>query len=193
MKLFFSEATLGFYSTEMHGESIPSDAVTITQQEHGELLLGQSQGSVIAADQYGRPFLKGPETPGIADRKAAAQALIDLSAGNARQRYVSAGQLIEEEYRQAHDSVKKWRLEGDPSNAVPDDVQSWADAAGITAEEAAADIEATAASWSAALSAIRFARLNGKAAVDAAEDLNAAHDMRAAAEPYIQQLDAIGP
>lgn len=59
---------------------------------------------------------------------------------------------------------------------------------GIVAEQAAQDILDTGAAWMSALSAIRQARLLGKAAVDAAAD---AADFDAVAAPYIAQLEAI--
>ncbi len=60
--------------------------------------------------------------------------------------YISKGLLVEEEYRLAKTQAEKWITDGKPSQ-VPDAVQSWADAAGMTPEEAAGDIATTALSW----------------------------------------------
>lgn len=56
--MFFSAKKMGFYTSEIHGENMPDDVVEITDEEHTELLEGQSLGKVIAADKDGRPFLQ---------------------------------------------------------------------------------------------------------------------------------------
>ena len=42
--MFYSKSTGGFYSRAIHGDNIPADAVEITDEEHRELLEGQSRG-----------------------------------------------------------------------------------------------------------------------------------------------------
>lgn len=61
--MYYAKSTNGFYSREIHGDEIPEDAVEITQQQHADLLQGQSEGKVIAADEAGRPFLTDPPPP----------------------------------------------------------------------------------------------------------------------------------
>jgi hypothetical protein len=58
--MYFSKLTGGFYATQIHGDSIPADAVEITAEEHAALLAGQSSGKVITADAEGRPCLAEP-------------------------------------------------------------------------------------------------------------------------------------
>lgn len=58
--MFYSKDTGGFYSREIHGDAIPSDAVEITASEHSALLEGQSQGKLIQADANGKPVLADP-------------------------------------------------------------------------------------------------------------------------------------
>lgn len=53
--MFYSKSTGGFYTTEIHGDAIPADAVEITTKEHAELLAAQSQGKRIQPDADGRP------------------------------------------------------------------------------------------------------------------------------------------
>ena len=55
--MFYSKSTNGFYSTEINGDNIPSDAVEISEEEYSALLAGQSEGKVIAADENGYPIL----------------------------------------------------------------------------------------------------------------------------------------
>jgi hypothetical protein len=61
--MFYSKSTGGFYTREIHGAAIPTDAVEITTEEHAALLEGQSQGKIIAADENGRPVLIDPPPP----------------------------------------------------------------------------------------------------------------------------------
>lgn len=61
--MFYSATTGGFYTPEIHGDNIPSDAVEITEAEHAALLEGQSQGKLIGADENGRPILQDPPPP----------------------------------------------------------------------------------------------------------------------------------
>ena len=58
--MFYSKQTGGFYSREIHGDNIPTDVVEITNDEHRELIEGQSQGKLIQADANGHPILVDP-------------------------------------------------------------------------------------------------------------------------------------
>ncbi|WEJ72834.1 DUF4376 domain-containing protein [Pseudomonas sp. PSE14] len=58
--MYYSKATGGFYSGDIHGAAIPSDAVEITVEERNALLVGQSSGLRIEADEHGRPTLRSP-------------------------------------------------------------------------------------------------------------------------------------
>ena len=61
--MFYSKATNGFYTLEIHGDNIPADAVEITEAEHAALIEGQSLGKRIVADENGRPILQDPPPP----------------------------------------------------------------------------------------------------------------------------------
>lgn len=61
--MFYSASTKGFYALELHGTNMPADVVEITAEEHLDLLNGQSDGKVIAADEAGRPVLVDPPAP----------------------------------------------------------------------------------------------------------------------------------
>lgn len=58
--MYFSKSRLGFYLPEIHGSSIPADAVEITTDEHHALLEGQAAGLIISADDTGHPVLVAP-------------------------------------------------------------------------------------------------------------------------------------
>ncbi|QXG55972.1 tail fiber assembly protein [Pantoea jilinensis] len=63
MTKFYSALTNGFYSEEMNGDTIPEDAIEITDEEWGALLDGQSKGRLISSDKKGRPILKDYPAP----------------------------------------------------------------------------------------------------------------------------------
>lgn len=55
--MFYSKSTGGFYSAEVHGDNIPSDAVEITEDHYIALFEGQSLGKKIVGDGNGYPTL----------------------------------------------------------------------------------------------------------------------------------------
>lgn len=193
MSKFYSAKTGAFYAVEIHGNRIPGDAVEISDEYHRELIDGQSADKMIGADSKGRPVLVDVPLEPLNERKAKAKQAIDIEAGNARQRFVSDGQFQAEEYLQAEQSTQAWVDAGKPGDAVPGDVQAWADASGMSPSDAADDILATATRWRSMITHIRQIRLTGKAAVDAAEDQDSANDMAAVAAPFIDQLKAVKP
>lgn len=75
--MLYSKQTGGFYSREIHGDAIPSDAVEITADEHSALLEGQSQGKLIQAGANGRPVLVDPPPLTLDEVKAAKLAEIN--------------------------------------------------------------------------------------------------------------------
>jgi hypothetical protein len=61
MKVFYAASTHGFYNDVLHSvDQVPADGVPITEDRHQELMLGQSQGFEIVADEQGFPVLKQP-------------------------------------------------------------------------------------------------------------------------------------
>lgn len=52
---FYSGSTGGFYLTEVHGDAMPSDAVSVSDERHSELLLAQRNGQRIISDSNGQP------------------------------------------------------------------------------------------------------------------------------------------
>lgn len=199
MVIYYSKTTGGFFPDAMRGDyeragTWPSDAVKLTAQETETFHLKiPPTGYQLGSDETGRPkWIKVPVSP-LTDRRNVAKRAIDDAAGAARQRFVSTGTLIDMEYKLAQEQTAAWRAAGSPADNVPDAITSWAAAAGMTDEEAAADIEATAIAWEQVLIGVRQIRLAGKAAVDAAADQGTADDMMNVAQPYIDQLDALAP
>ncbi|MCX4187159.1 hypothetical protein [Methylophaga sp. OBS4] len=193
MTKYYSAQENGFFDSDIHGENMPGDIVAISETEYSEIIEGQSLGKIISADSQGKPILSDRPVPEVNLRRQYAKSYIDNAAGNARQRFVSTGQLIDMEYKLAQEQTIAWRAAGSPAEDVPPAISDWAAAAGLTDEEAAADIEATAAAWEQVLITVRQIRLAGKAAVDAATDQGTADDMANVAQPYIDQLDSLAP
>ena len=190
MAIYYSKNTGGFYDSAIHGKNIPAAALEITIEEYRALMHGQSQGKRISSDSDGRPVLIDSPPISVAGRRTTAKINIDIVVGKARARYVSAGQLIEEEYHLTRQQTLAWRAAGSLADSVPASIQAWADAAGITAEEAAASIEQIATYWESVLLKVRQLRLAGKASVDASANTA---DFDAVAQVYIDQLDAMKP
>lgn len=65
--MFYSPSTGGFYTEDIHGGNIPSDAVEITDAEHAALLAAQSEGFKIEADAQGRPVAVPPPPPTVGE------------------------------------------------------------------------------------------------------------------------------
>lgn len=189
MEIFYSSVTGGFYKVEIHGDLIPEDAVEISSADYQVLIDGQGQGGRIKPDVNGYPFLEFPPEPTDAARRSTAKIIIDRQAGAARERFVSPGDLIDQEYLAAETAAQDFKAAGYPSSNVPPEVQSWADAASMTTIEAADDIIATGENWRGVLSQVREVRLAGKAAVDAA----AAGDIETTTQTYIEQLQSMAP
>jgi len=74
--MFYSKTTGGFYDRSIHGDSIPQDALEISGDEYAALMLGQSSGKVICADESGCPTLQNPPPPSQSDIEAAKVALV---------------------------------------------------------------------------------------------------------------------
>jgi hypothetical protein len=55
MTLYYSKSTGGFYTDAVH-DTIPPDAVEISEDDHAALLAAQATGQVITVDATGNPI-----------------------------------------------------------------------------------------------------------------------------------------
>lgn len=96
MNAFYSASTGSFYDSDIHGENIPFDAVKITQQEHMDLLNGQSAGKRIVPDGEWKPSLLDPPPPTPAEIQVAKVALVQghMDAAARALRYDSIANAI---------------------------------------------------------------------------------------------------
>lgn len=62
--IFFSKSTNGFYHSDVNG-AMPADVVPISKERHAALMLGQSNGQLIAGGSDGHPVLQDP--PKVSD------------------------------------------------------------------------------------------------------------------------------
>lgn len=115
---------------------------------------------------------------------------IDTAAGNARAAFVSPGALVEQEYKLIQQEADAWLEAGADETKVPGYLQAHLDAYGGTAQQAVDAILGKAAQLNEALMHIRSLRMQGKAAVRAAETIDAAEQ---AAQQAIAQLNRFRP
>ena len=81
MKIFCSAGSQGFYIDEIHGATIPGDAVEITAVDHQELLQARSLGKHIVAGPDGRPVAVDPPPPSLEDTRAAKERALRTEGG----------------------------------------------------------------------------------------------------------------
>lgn len=186
----YSPSTLGFYIKELHKETVPEDAIEITTAEYEDCLHAISKGHQLSVSN-GSVRIEKNASRSLDELIGNYLIHVDKEAGNARQRFVSSGQLIEEEYREALQSVKEWRLEGSPEENVPEEILVWAEATFEgDVEQAAQSIENTARDWKEALSSIRKLRLEGKLVISKVTDIS---ELEPLAEEYLTKLKNIKP
>ncbi|MDU4251957.1 DUF4376 domain-containing protein [Pseudomonas sp.] len=63
MTLYFCAETLGFLSSDIHGNAIPEGAIEISREAYESLLREQVTGRRIAANESGQPILLDPAAP----------------------------------------------------------------------------------------------------------------------------------
>ncbi|BBE09983.1 Uncharacterized protein MCB1EB_1822 [Mycoavidus cysteinexigens] len=65
MTFYYSKSQPGFYTREMHGDTIPKDAVPITDEEYHALYEELAKGKMLQSDHRGYPIAidRPPITP----------------------------------------------------------------------------------------------------------------------------------
>lgn len=63
--MFYSASTCGFYTADINGSSIPTDAVEITAEEYRILKDGEDRGLIIQTDEAGQPILVERPAPAV--------------------------------------------------------------------------------------------------------------------------------
>lgn len=170
--MFYSPATKGFYTPEIHSET-PPDAIEIDEVYHDALMAGQLQGKLIGIGAGGMPILVDPPAPPLptSDQlKAKIDAHVAL--------IYSQWTRFESEYREREAAARAF-LQPEHEGPAGVWVESFADAAGISDQAAATLIVAQADQLKAAqvsLGALRMRKyelnaLSGQDAVDRADEI----------------------
>lgn len=92
--MHFSKSTGGFYRSEIHGENMPADAVSISDDVYLQMLNGQAQMKSIVGNSIGKPVLKDYLAPPVVLTCTAyqiRQALSQLGIRAAVEAAISAG------------------------------------------------------------------------------------------------------
>lgn len=88
--IYFSARTLGFYSTDLHRD-IPDDRVWVDAAAYRALMIGQTEGKQIVADDQGAPVLVENAGPPSGDALAAWRSVATASRFQARMALRNAG------------------------------------------------------------------------------------------------------
>lgn len=76
--MYFSKATGGFYSAEIHGDKMPNDCIEISESLYKTLLLEQASGKAIAVGDSGIP--KVEDRPAPTSREVAIRKIAELES-----------------------------------------------------------------------------------------------------------------
>ncbi len=128
-----------------------------------------------------------PPSPPLEEARALALLEVDQAAGAARARYITTAPGQEAVYMLKLEQARAYQAAG-YAGAVPELIQAEADALGVTAQEAADLILATAAAWTAKAAQIERIRRGRKAEIEAAADVAA---IEAARQAAITELAAV--
>ena len=205
---YYSKSTGGFYDSTIH-TSIPEDAVWITDEQHAELLTGQSSGQVIMPDKDGKPVLasKAPSylhqwngKEWVLDKVAASQLLAEAIDNGTK----AINDLVDEAYRHVTRFWPEYQLReqqaieykaGGYKGELPTQVAAFAEPTGKGGKEATDIILAQAAKLRVTLEQLgilRMKKLELKNLKTAAEVNKRAAEIVAAIRPHLHELEKVG-
>lgn len=170
---------------------IPDEAKTVVVDAVSRAALSEAEslGKVIEADVDGYPVAVDPPAPAFEDAKLTALRALDVSAGEARARFISDGEGILQEYDRAYSVAIAFR-DASYAGGVPAAVAANMRYKAMTALQAADDIIAEGDALNTVLDAIRDQRLDGKLAVKGAVE---GGDVGVIVQPFLDALAAIKP
>jgi hypothetical protein len=76
LEIFYSASVRGFFMKHIHGDKMPKDVVSITKEQHEEIIAAQCEGMIIANTESGHPVMIKIPDMDEEDEKAAANASI---------------------------------------------------------------------------------------------------------------------
>lgn len=192
MMMFFSPSHLEFCDPELRAEyeaagNWPEDARAVKNEDFEEYGRGSPPlWHRLGADEHGQPCWVAIEPDPANVRRASAINWLDTTADRVRAADRSVGQYLDAEYQIVAEALVAYR--NDPDGEVPEAVQSYADAEGLSVTAAAEQIAEAAARAVELLQSVRRIRLAGKAAIRDASD---EADFLEVARPYIDQLESV--
>lgn len=205
---YYSKSTGGFYDSTIH-TTWPEDAVWITDEQHAELLAGQSNGQVIMPGKDGKPVLasKAPShlhqwngKEWVLDKAAASQLLAEAIDNGTK----AINDLVGEAYRHVTRFGPEYQLReqqaieykaGGYKGELPTQIAAFAAPAGKEGKEATDIILAQAAKLRVTmeqLGILRMKKLELKNLKTAAEVDKRAAEIVAAIRPHLQELEKVG-
>lgn len=188
-KRYFSPGNLEFFAGDLRERYIasgtwPDDAVEVTDEEWQAYAASNApEGKQLGADQNGRPCWVKESQQGVDIRRQDALNQLDNAADRVRAADRSVGQYLDAEYQLVAQALIEYR--NNPEGEVPDAIESYAAAEGLTIGNAAQQIAEAAARAEDLLQSVRRIRLAGKAAIRAESDNS---DFHFIAQIYIEQL-----
>ena len=205
---YYSESTGGFYDSTIH-TTWPEDAVWITDEQHAELLAGQSNGQVIMPGKDGKPVLTSKAPSHLHQwngkewtlDKAATSQLLAESIDNGTK---AINDLVDEAYRHVTRFWPEYQLReqqateykaGGYKGELPTQVAAFAEPTGKGGKEATDIILAQAAKLRVTLEQLgilRMKKLELKNLKTAAEVDKRAAEIVAAIQPHLHELEKVG-
>ena len=205
---YYSKSTGGFYDSTIH-TTWPEDAVWITDEQHAELLAGQSNGQVIMPGEDSKPVLtsKAPShlhqwngKEWVLDKVAASQLLAEAIDNGTK----VINDLVGEAYRRVTRFGPEYQLReqqaieykaGGYKGELPTQVAAFAEPSGKGNKEATDIILAQAAKLRVTLEQLgilRMKKLERKNLKTAAAVDKRAAEIVAAIQPHLQELEKVG-
>jgi len=72
--IYYSKITNGFYIKGLYTGDMPKDAITVTCEEHANILSWQAKGKVITSNESGKPIVVDKPKVEVSNEQLAAQA-----------------------------------------------------------------------------------------------------------------------
>lgn len=205
---YYSKSTGGFYDSTIH-TTWPEDAVRITDEQHAELLAGQSAGQVIMPGKDGKPVLtlaapshlhRWDGKAWVLDKAAASQLLAESIDNGTK----AINDLVDEAYRHVTRFWPEYQLReqqaieykaGGYKGELPTQVAAFAQPTGKGNKEATDIVLAQAAKLRVTmeqLGILRMRKFELKNLKTAAEVDKRAAEIVAAIQPHLHELEKVG-
>lgn len=205
---YYAKSTGGFYDSTIH-TAWPEDAVWITDEQHAELLAGQSNGQVIMPGKDGKPVLtsKAPShlhqwngKEWTLDKAAASQLLAEAIDNGTK----AINDLVDEAYHHVTRFWPEYQLReqqaveykaGGYKGELPTQIAAFAEPTGKGNKEATDIVLAQAAKLRVTLEQLgilRMKKLELKNLKTAAAVDKRAAEIVAAIQPHLHELEKVG-